>query len=264
MILDAGAVVTRFPRVLCLLSAWLTVSTCASGDADHADQRIVRAAVAANFAAPHQELARRFEVATGITVETSLGSTGQLYAQIQNGAPFDVLLAADGVRPHLLEQAQLAVAGTRFTYAVGRLALYAPQWDSVRSGAAGLGPQAFQHLAIADPRTAPYGAAAKDVLERWSLWDSLQGRLVRGANVGQVFQFIESGAAEVGFVAMSQVVRSEPRHYWVVPQDLHRPIHQDAVLLQPGARNSGALRFLAFLQSDEGRQVMTAFGYSQP
>jgi molybdate transport system substrate-binding protein len=264
LIPDVGAVVTRLPGALCLLSAWLTVSTCASGDAEHAPRQAVRAAVAANFAVPHQELARRFEAATGIAVETSLGSTGQLYAQIQNGAPFDVFLAADVERPHLLEQAQLAVAGTRFTYAVGRLALYAPQWDSVRSGAAALGTKAFQHLAIADPRTAPYGAAAKEVLERWNVWDSLQTSLVRGANVGQVFQFVESGAAEVGFVALSQVVGSEPRHYWVVPQELHRPIHQDAVLLQPGARNSAAQRFLAFLQSDQGRHVMTTFGYSQP
>ncbi|UCG87755.1 MAG: molybdate ABC transporter substrate-binding protein [Gemmatimonadota bacterium] len=140
------------------------------------------------------------------------------------------------------------MAGTRFTYAVGCLALIAPQWDTVRSGGAALSRQDFLHLAIADPRTAPYGAAAKEVLERWKVWDRLQDRIVRGANVGQVFQFVESGAAEVGFVALSQVLGSDPHHYSVMSQELHRPIRQDAVLLRHGAGDATARRFLEFLR----------------
>ena len=134
----------------------------------------------------------------------------------------------------------------------------------MRGGAAALGTHSFRHLAIADPRTAPYGAAAKEILERRRVWDTLQTQIVRGANVGQVFQFVESSAAELGFVALSQIMRSEPRHYRVVPQELHSVIRQDAVLLQHGALNPAARRFLEFLQSEAGGRLMAEFGYTPP
>lgn len=255
---------SRKGQLLFWLAAWIVVVSCGASDTQGGNQSPIRAAVAANFAAPQQELARRFESATGIAVETSLGSTGQLYAQISNGAPYDVFLAADGERPRQLELARLAVPRTRFTYAVGRLALYAPQWDSLPAGAAALGTRTYLHLAIADPLTAPYGAAAREVLQHWQLWDRLRGRIVRGANVGQVLQFVQSGAAEVGFVAVSQLMSEDPRSYWIVPQQLHDPIRQDAVLLQHGARKPAARRYLEFLQSDQGFEVLAAFGYERP
>lgn len=224
---------------------------------------VVRVAVAGNFAGPHDELAHRFQEATGIRVETSFGSTGQLYAQIANGAPYDVFLAADVERPRRLEAETLAVRGTRFTYATGRAVLYAPGWTIVGLPQTELTARQFEHLAIANPEIAPYGAAARAALERWGLWQDLNTRIVRAENVAQAFQFVESGAAEVGIVALSQVVERQADHYVILPNDLHRPIQQDAVLLKHGEHHAGARAFLAFLQSDEGRQVIADFGYEQ-
>ncbi len=169
--------------------------SCNRGESTEGMRSLVRAAVAANFATTHEKLVRMFEAETGITVETSLGATGYLYAQIVNGAPYDVFLAADVERPRRLEAEGYAVHGTRFPYALGRLALHAPQWDSLRSGDGELRARQYRHLAIANPRTAPYGSAAREVIERWGLWDSLEPLIVRGENVGQAFQFVESGAA---------------------------------------------------------------------
>jgi molybdate transport system substrate-binding protein len=221
-------------------------------------------AVAGNFAAPQAQLANRFESATGVRIETSIGSTGQLYAQIVNGAPFDVFLAADTVRPSRLEEEDLAVRGSRFTYAVGRLALYAPSWDSVRSADHELRNRDIRHLAIANPHTAPYGAAAIEVLQRLELENDYTERIVRGENVGQAFQFVESGAADAGFIALSQVFGRDPRVYQLVPAELHKPIRQDAVLLLYGQTNLHALEYLEFLRGEEGGRVITEFGYSIP
>ena len=224
----------------------------------------VRVAVAANFSAAHEQIARQFQVTSGLHVETSLGATGQLYAQIRNGAPYDVFLAADTVRPALLESQGLAVPGSRFTYALGRLAMLAPRWDSVRSADSELRSRPYQHLAIANPTIAPYGAAAQQVLEQLGLWPELRSRIVRGENVGQTYQFVVSGAAEVGFVAMSQLQNHPARSFWTVPEQLHDPIRQDAVLLQRGAHNAGARAFLDFVKSEAGRQVTISFGYGVP
>jgi molybdate transport system substrate-binding protein len=251
-------------RPLGSLVLGLLASSCAGRPAADRPSSVVRAAVAGNFAQPQRALARRFQEMRGIRVETSIGSTGQLYAQIANGAPYDVFLAADTTRPYLLEAEGLAVPGTRFTYAVGRVVLYAPGWDSIGSGPEALKTRAFQHLAIANPETAPYGAAARAILIAWGSWDSVLPRIVRAENVAQAFQFVESGAAEVGFVALSQVTDRNSEHYAVLPNRLHPPIQQDAVLLRGAEHHPGAQAFLSFLQSDAGRQVIARYGYQRP
>lgn len=246
------------------LGVFLGVSSCSSRDDNDEARHIVRVAVAANFAAAHEELARRFQVHSGVEVETSVGSTGQLYAQIMNGAPYDVFLSADVARPDRLESDDRIVPGTRFTYAVGQLVLYASGLRLADSPELTLRERSFQHLAIANPRIAPYGAAARQVLERWGLWDELQTRLVQGESVGQAFQFVESGAAELGFVALSQVTAKRQGKYWIVPREFYQPLRQDAVLLRTGERSSEARAFLEFLRSEEGQQIITHFGYALP
>ncbi|MFC1639788.1 molybdate ABC transporter substrate-binding protein [Gemmatimonadota bacterium] len=243
---------------------WLLLSSCEQDGSSGNSRPVLRVAVAGNFATPHRELALLFSAATGVEIETSLGATGQLYAQIKNGAPYDIFLAADTTRPALLEEEGLAVQGIRFTYAIGRLALYAPTWDSVRDGELELRSRTIQHLAIANPQTAPYGAAAIDVLARWGLNDDFETRIVRGENVPQAFQFVESGASEAGFVALSHVIGRRTRHYWIVPDSLHSPIRQDAVLLQHGRSNPYARDYLEFLHGEAGRGVIARFGYSLP
>jgi len=242
----------------------LVGSSCGQSDTTPEKPQLVRVAVPANFAVTLEALTRRFQEETGIAVEVSLGSTGQLYAQIRNGAPYDVFLAADVERPRLLEETNAAVTGSRFTYAVGRLVLYAPKWDSLRSGDIELREREFQHLAIANPLTAPYGTAAQQVLERLDLWHGLQDRIVRGESVGQVLQFVHSGAAEVGFVSLSQVISLDATRFWITPDSMHEPIRQDAVLLRQGDANPAAKAFLDFLRSHAGRQVIANFGYTQP
>ena len=243
---------------------WLLFSSCGPDGSSGGSQATVRVAVAGNFAAPQAELTSLFQTATGVKIESSLGATGQLYAQIVHGAPFDILLAADIERPRLLEEDGFAVNGSRFTYAIGRLVLYAPTWDSVRAGELELHSRRIRHLAIANPLTAPYGAAAREVLVRWGLDDEYETRIVRGENIAQAFQFVESGASEAGFVALSHVVSREPQHYWIVPDSLHATIRQDAILMQHGQSNPHARAYLEFLQGDEGRRVIAGFGYSLP
>lgn len=224
----------------------------------------VRVAVASNFAAALAELAVEFESAAGHRVLASPASTGKLHAQISNGAPFEVFLAADAVRPRLLEESGLAVAGTRFTYAFGRLALWtASSGLEVEDGAI-LKSDAYRHLAIANPRTAPYGAAARQVLERMELWQDMQRRLVFGENVGQTFQFVSTGNAEVGFVALSQLLRPgypATGSHWIVPPALYRPIDQQAILLGVGRDNPAAVEFVSYLRSAAAREIIERFGY---
>jgi len=226
-------------------------------------------AVAANFAPAIEPLIRSFTARTGHRVAVGIGGTGSLYAQIVNGAPFEILLAADSERPRRLETDGAAVAGSRFTYAVGRLAL----WRPVHPGIAAVTPirdasiltgSSFRHLAVADPTTAPYGRAARQVLERLGLAELLAERIVRGHNIGQTYQFVAGGAAEVGLVALSQVVDEDPATYWIVPGDLHQPITQQAVLLRPGRDNPAAAAFLDYLRSDEARRSLVNFGYALP
>jgi molybdate transport system substrate-binding protein len=221
----------------------------------------VRVAVAANFAATQSRLASAFEAGTGHHVVAIVGSTGQLYAQIMNGAPFDVFLSADRKRVALLLEAGAAVEGTRFTYARGQLVLYAPTLDSIGSIDAELRGTDYRRLALANPTTAPYGAAAMEVLDRLGLRAAVASKLVRGENVTQTLQFVKSGAAELGFVAWSQVLDEPGRTRVLVPDSLYSPIAQDAVLLVAGESNPAARAYLAFLRGDVARRVIRAAGY---
>ena len=221
----------------------------------------IHIAVASNFSDAARALAARFEARRGERISLVLGSTGKLYAQIRHGAPFAAFLAADAERPRLLERQGLARPGSRFTYAVGRLVLWSPRPGYVDPRGEVLAKGDFRHLAIANPRLAPYGRAARQVLEGLGLWTALQDRLVRGENVGQAFQFVRSGNAELGLVALSQARRAGGGSYWQPPAGSHAPIEQQAVRLTdaPAAR-----AFLAFLRSDEGRGLIHSFGYATP
>lgn len=224
----------------------------------------VQVAVATNFSAPLPVIARGFEKATGHQLVASYGATGQLYAQIQNGAPFEVLLAADDSTPAKLVSEGLGVADSRFTYAVGALVLWSPEQDLVDPRGEVLKAGRFRHLAIANPKTAPYGLAATQVLARLGLEHDLAGKLVEGQNIGQTIQFVASGNAELGFVALSQVYSDgliTSGSAWQVPAELYEPIRQDAVLLTRGQDNPAARALLDYLRSDEAMAIMRAYGY---
>lgn len=220
----------------------------------------VNVAVAANFTAVAQELAEKFAAETGHNVELSFGATGQLYTQISQAAPFGVFLAADVARPQKAIAEGLAVDGSFFVYAQGRLSLYGPGRD-MSDGDAQLRSD-FTKLAVADPQAAPYGAAAVEVLKALGLYETLAPRIVTGENISQTLQFVESGNAELGFVAASQVLGQADQ--WLVPAQLHTPIEQGAVLLKEGEDNPAALAFLDYLRSDAAVAVIEAAGYSVP
>jgi molybdate transport system substrate-binding protein len=222
-----------------------------------------RVAVASNFAGVMRELAAGYERRTGNGVTLAFGSTGKLYAQIRNGAPYAAFFAADARRPALLESEGLAVRGTRFTYALGRLVLWSSREGYVDGSGEVLRRGEFRHLALASPRLAPYGRAAREVLESLGLWSSLRGRLVRGENVAQAYQFVRSGAAELGFVAYSQVVGGGDVEgsWWEPPAGSYGLIEQQAVQLGGGAV---VREFLAYVRGPEGRRVIRAHGYGLP
>lgn len=222
----------------------------------------VKVAVAANFAAPMKVIAQDFERETGHKVHLAFGATGTFHAQIKNGAPFDVLLAADESTPSLLEKEGLTVAGSRQTYAIGRLVLWSSQAGLVDAQGEVLRSKSFKRLALANPKLAPYGAAALQVLERLGLRD--QVAVVEAAHIGQVFQFVASGNADLGFVAMSQAFENgklRSGSAWVVPARLHAPLRQDAVLLTHGRHNPAAQALLKHLRSDKTQALIRAFGY---
>lgn len=243
------------------LSLALLLSLLCTGPA-LADQ--VQVAVAANFTAPMKEIAVAFERSSGHKALLSFGATGQFHAQIHNGAPFEVLLAADSRTPQKLEEEGSAVAGSRFTYAEGQLVLWSADPALIDASAQVLKSGQFRHLAIANPKTAPYGSAALETLQALGVRDSLQGRLVQSENIAQCYQFIATGNAALGFVAKSQVFldgKLTSGSSWEVPASLHSPILQDAVLLNQGKDNAAATALLAYLQSDEARAVITRYGY---
>jgi len=224
----------------------------------------IHVAAASNFAGAMTVIAQRFEAGTEHKVKLSFGSTGKHYAQIVNGAPFDVFFAADLRRPELLELEGLAVAGNRFTYAVGKLVLWSPQAALVDEHGGVLEHGEFRHLAIANPKLAPYGVAAREVLQARGLWDDLEGRLVRGENIGQAFQFVASGNAELGFVARSQLKRPgrvAEGSVWKVPQSLYSPIEQQAVLLKD---KEAARAFMSFVRSAAAIRIIRDHGYEVP
>lgn len=222
-------------------------------------------AVAANFSEVMERLEAEFERDTGHELTVTLGSTGKLYAQITHGAPFDVLLAADQRRPELLESGGLAVAGSRFTYAVGRLTLWSPDEGRVGTdGEATLRAGEFRSLSLANPELAPYGLAAKKTLEGLGLWETLEKKIVMGENIGQAHALVASGNADLGFVALSYVLsprNEQPGSRWDVPARLYTPIRQDAVLLSRAAGNAAARALLSFLKSEETRKLIESYGY---
>ena len=221
----------------------------------------IRVAVATNFSEPIKVIAAQYEKLTGHRLILVFGSTGKHYAQIKYGAPFDIFLAADRRRPQLLEQQEIAIAGSRFTYARGRLVLWSPRKDYVDAEGKVLESGEYNRLAIANPKLAPYGKAAQEVLESRGLWKAIRQRLVRGESIGQTYQFVRSGNAELGFIAYSQVKR--PNHtntgsYWLIPQALYEPIDQQVVLLK---ENTVARNFMSFLQKQEVKTIITQYGY---
>ncbi len=237
---------------------------CAGLAACTAHAQGLKLAVASNFAGPAQRLVERFEQSTGHRAVVAVASTGALYAQVLHGAPFEVFLAADQKAAQLLESQGHVVMGTRYTYATGRLVLWSataglvdPQGEVLRRGR-------FERLALANPKLAPYGTAALEVMERLNLSETLQRRLVQGENIAQAFQFTASGNAAMGFVALSQVMvdgRLIGGSAWVVPAHLHAPLRQDAVLLKRGAASPAARAFMEFLRSEPARAIIRAHGY---
>ncbi|MEW6118909.1 MAG: molybdate ABC transporter substrate-binding protein [Pseudomonadota bacterium] len=224
----------------------------------------VQVAVAANFTAPMQKIAADFEQATGHRARLAFGATGKFYAQIKNGAPFEVLLAADDDTPARLEKEGLAVAGSRFTYSIGQLALWSARPGYVDGKGEVLKQGAFDHLALANPRLAPYGGAAVETMNKLGVLSALQPKFVQGENIAQTFQFVSTGNAELGFVALSQVVEDgklKRGSAWVVPAGLHAPIRQDAVILVRGKANPAALALMKYLKEDRARAIIRAYGY---
>lgn len=227
----------------------------------------VHVAAASNFRAPLEKIATPFTQATGHKLIISYGATGKFYAQIMNGAPFEVFLAADQEHPKKLAQGQPALAETEFTYAIGKLVLWGPNPKGVDRPADILEKGQFNHLSIANPRLAPYGKAAKQVLEKMGLWDKDESRIVLGENITQAHQFVATGNAELGFVALSQIKqegKNPEGSFWIVPGSMYSPIKQDAVLLEKGKDSPAAKQFLQFLKSDKAKKIIEKYGYELP
>lgn len=221
----------------------------------------VRVAVAANFTSTMKTLAAKFEAKTGNKVVVSFGSTGKLYTQIVNGAPYDIFLSADTARPQLLVQSGAAVAGSEFTYALGKLVLWSAKPGVVDTEGTILNDGDFEHIAIANPKTAPYGAAAMEVMNGLGVYDTIKDRIVEGDNIAQTFQFVATGNAQIGFVALSQVQAVNKGSWWEVPQGYYTPIRQDAVLLKSAAHNATAKQLMAFLRSGAAQAIIANSGY---
>jgi molybdate transport system substrate-binding protein len=231
---------------------------------DRAIAAEVSVAVASNFSAPMKLIAAQFEKDSGHRVVLVLGSTGGLYAQIRNGAPFHVLLAADDETPARLVKDGAAVGPSRYTYAIGRLVLWSAQSGLVDPRGEILRTDRFARLAIANPKLAPYGLAAQQTLQAMGLTQAVSARLVNAENIAQAYQFVATGNAQIGFLALAQVMQDgKPAagSSWLVPSSLHEPIRQDAVLLNAGVSNTAALALLEYLRSDSARAVMRSFGY---
>ena len=242
---------------LLLVSAALTTPALAAE---------VQVAVAANFSAPLKAIGEKFAQDTGHQLVISSGATGQLYTQIKNGAPFEVFLSADDSTPAKLEGEGAAVKGSRFTYAIGTLALWSPKTGYVDGEGAVLKRNDFAHLAVANPKTAPYGLAATQVLAKLGLAEAIKTKLVEGQNITQAYQFVATGNAELGFVALSQIYQDgkvKEGSAWIVPAELYEPIRQDAVLLEKGRDQAAAKALLAYLKGPQAAAVLKAYGYRQ-
>lgn len=221
-------------------------------------------AVAANFTAPMRKIAPLFEKDTGHKAILSFGSTGAFYAQIKNGGPFQVFLSADDETPLKLEREGYAVGGTRFTYATGKLVLWSKQQGFVDEKAEVLRSNNFQKIAIANPKLAPYGAAAIETINKLGLMQALQPKFVQGENIAQTFQFVNTENAQLGFVALSQVFsdgKITQGSGWIVPNNLHNPIQQDAVVLTAGQNNPAVSALIQYIKSDKAKVIIKSFGY---
>ena len=242
----------------CLLSVLVAIASPAMAAEVHV-------AVAANFTAPVQAIAAEFEKDTGNKVVASFGATGQFYAQIKNGAPFEVFLAADDSTPAKLEAEKTIVPGSRFTYATGKLALWSAKEGYVDDKGEVLKKNEYAHLSLANPKTAPYGLAATRVLANLNLTQAVASKLVEGQNISQAYQFISTGNAELGFVALSQIYKDgkiSGGSAWIVPGELHDPIKQDAVILDKGKDNPVARQFVDYLKGPKAAAVIKAYGYA--
>lgn len=224
----------------------------------------VQVAVAANFTAPIQAIAKDFEKDTGHKLVAAYGATGQFYAQIKNGAPFEVFLAADDTTPAKLENEGATVKGSRFTYAIGTLALWSAKEGYVDAKGDVLKANQFKHLSIANPKAAPYGLAATQVLDKLKLTDATKDKIVEGQNITQAYQFVSTGNAELGFVALSQIWQDgklSAGSAWIVPAELHDPIRQDAVILEKGKDNPAAKALVDYLKGPKAAAVIKSYGY---
>lgn len=217
-------------------------------------------AVAANFTEPAKEIAGLFKAKTGHEALLSFGASGQFYAQITQDAPFQVFLSADEKRPKDAVEAGLAVADSRFTYAIGKLVLWSKSLDLAKGGDV-LKANGFSKLSIANPTAAPYGVAAIEAMKALGTYEAIEPKIVQGATIAQAFQFVETGNAELGFVALSQLVNVTAGSRWMVPQELYKPIQQEAVLLKKGANDEASKAFIAFLRGPEARAVIEKYGY---
>jgi len=242
----------------------LALSLALAGASFAAQADGVSVAVAANFTAPMQRIAADFEKATGHKAQLVFGSTGKFYAQIKSGAPFQVLLAADDETPTRLVKEGDGVAGSQFTYAIGKLVLWSPKPGFVDDKGEVLKSGRFEHLSIANPKLAPYGLAAVETMKALGLADALQPRLVTGESIGQAQQFVVSGSAELGFIAFAQIHKDGKLidgSYWLVPGKYHSPIRQDAVVLDKGKGSAAATALMGYLKSDAAKAVIKAYGY---
>lgn len=225
----------------------------------------ISVAVASNFTAPMQKIAAQFEKDTGHKAELSFGATGKFYAQISNGAPFGILLAADDKTPAKIAQEGKGDAASRFTYSIGKLVLWSKQDGYVDANGEVLKTGKFQHVAIANPKLAPYGLAAEQTLTKLNLLDAIKPKFVQGENIGQTYQFAATGNAELGFVALSQVMEDgkiNAGSAWVVPAEMHEPIRQDAIVLNNAKDNVAAKALMDYLKGDKARAIISAYGYA--
>jgi len=241
---------------------WAFVAFVSLGTTSYAEE--ATAAVASNFTMVASQLVKEFEIEAGHDVRLVFGSSGRLFAQITNGAPFDVFLSADQQKPAILVENGLAIPESLFTYARGRLVLWSSDEQIIQGAPIILRSHSIAKLAIANSRLAPYGVAAEEVINSLGLMQILQPKLVRGENISQTFQFVSTGNADIGFVAASQVYRDDnlvSGSAWDVPINLYAPIRQDAVLLERASSNSAASAFIKFLESDHGKEIIQSFGY---
>ncbi len=225
----------------------------------------ISVAVASNFTAPMQKIAAQFEKDTGHKAELSFGATGKFYAQISNGAPFGILLAADDKTPAKIAQEGKGDPASRFTYSIGKLVLWSKQDGYVDANGEVLKTGKFQHIAIANPKLAPYGLAAEQTLTKLNLLDAVKPKFVQGENIGQTYQFAATGNAELGFVALSQVMEDgkiKAGSAWVVPAEMHEPIRQDAIVLNNAKDNVAAKALMDYLKGDKARAIISAYGYA--